>query len=598
MRRLIGLGLVLALATMAGCQQGTKTPAATSSQRNAIIFVADGMRYGSVNDSDAPALFAVKTEGVDFANSHSLFPTVTTVNASAIATGHYIGDTGNFGNTLYVGDPPLPSAKSSRLAGLENDDVLRDMNARFGGNYLGETSLLAAARAKGFMTAAIGKTGPVGIQDVTATDGKGGVIIDAATGAPEGGVVLSPDLANAIAAAKLPPALPPRATPNVDQIGWFTKVTTDVLIPQFKTSGKPFVMLFWSTDPDGTQHAELDSKGAVTPGVNGPTSKAAVRTASEALGKIREALKAQGLDQNTDIFVTADHGFSTVLRDGRTSYSLSKKWKDWPEGQMPAGFVAVDLGHLLKMQVWQPSGKPVALDQGESPGGASALLGPDAEHPHVMIAANGGAELIYLTDPSDEKTLAPKIVDYLTQQDYIAAIFVDEDKYGKIPGALGLADVRLAGSSKTPRPSIAITFRTRLEGCDTELCSVLVTDGNYQVGQGTHGSLGRGETRNFMAAIGPDFKEKFVNPAPISNADIAPTIAHILGLDLGGVGKLKGRVITEALKSGADVAASSETRTASPAKNGFATILNLQKVGDAEYFDAAGSEGRAVGVKP
>ena len=37
-------------------------------------------------------------EGVDFRNSHSLYPTVTTPNASAIATGHYIGDTGDFGN--------------------------------------------------------------------------------------------------------------------------------------------------------------------------------------------------------------------------------------------------------------------------------------------------------------------------------------------------------------------------------------------------------------------------------------------------------------------------------------------------------------------
>ena len=33
-----------------------------------------------------------------------------------------------------------------------------------------------------------------------------------------------------------------------------------------------------------------------------------------------------------------------------------------------------------------------------------------------------------------------------------------------------------------------------------------------------------------MAAIGPDFKTGFADPAPVSNADIAPTLAHILGL--------------------------------------------------------------------
>ena len=54
-----------------------------------------------------PNMFQLKTEGVDFTNSHSLFPTITTVNASAIATGHYIGDTGDFGNTILPATPMI-----------------------------------------------------------------------------------------------------------------------------------------------------------------------------------------------------------------------------------------------------------------------------------------------------------------------------------------------------------------------------------------------------------------------------------------------------------------------------------------------------------
>ena len=68
---------------------------------NIIIFVADGLRYGSVEPGNMPNMARLKSEGVDFTNSHSLYPTVTTVNASAIATGHGIGDTGDFGNTLW-----------------------------------------------------------------------------------------------------------------------------------------------------------------------------------------------------------------------------------------------------------------------------------------------------------------------------------------------------------------------------------------------------------------------------------------------------------------------------------------------------------------
>ena len=43
---------------------------------------------------------AVRDQGVNFANPHSLFPTFTTANASGMATGHYLGDTGDFSNTI------------------------------------------------------------------------------------------------------------------------------------------------------------------------------------------------------------------------------------------------------------------------------------------------------------------------------------------------------------------------------------------------------------------------------------------------------------------------------------------------------------------
>jgi Type I phosphodiesterase / nucleotide pyrophosphatase len=78
--------------------------------RNIIIFVADGLRYGSVNPEDAPTMDALRQAGTYFSNSHAVFPTFTTPNASAIATGHYLGDTGDFSNTLYPGFP-IPSVK-------------------------------------------------------------------------------------------------------------------------------------------------------------------------------------------------------------------------------------------------------------------------------------------------------------------------------------------------------------------------------------------------------------------------------------------------------------------------------------------------------
>ncbi|MES1157286.1 MAG: alkaline phosphatase family protein [Alphaproteobacteria bacterium] len=597
-------GAMLAAACQTSAPQAA-APAPPPVPHNVVIFVADGLRYGSVNPTDAPALAAVRAEGVDFANSHSIFPTLTTVNASSIATGHYPGDTGNFGNSIYAGDPPLPEAYYNRIAGLEDDTILRGMNARFGGNYIRETSLLSAARAHGYAVAVVGKTGPTGIQNLGSLDDAGAIIIDESTGfklspsdAQTVGPPLDPAIAAAMLAANIPAAPPPpRNRPNRAQQDWFTSVATQVLIPQFKAQNKNFVMLFWSPDPDNTQHNQTDSPNALTPGINGPTSHAAVANASGDLQRIRDALAANGLADTTDIIVIADHGFATIARESHTSYSATLHYRDWPQGQLPSGFLAIDIAHALNMPIYQPNGLDVLLNQGLPPRSGHAMIGPAFDQPHVVVAANGGSDLIYLT-ADDAHALAPRIVQLLTQQDYVGAIFVD-DSYGDIPGALPLSAIRLSGGgARTPQPAIVVSFKSFGTGCDNpEMCAAEIADTPLELGQGMHGSLSRAETRNFMAATGPDFKAHFVDSAPISNADIAPTVAHIIGVELPHQGTLRGRVIGEAMQNGSDVNQTPDIRRSTPAANGFVTILNLQRVGDAEYYDAAGAEGRAVGLK-
>ncbi len=113
------------------------------------------------------------------------------------------------------------------------------------------------------------------------------------------------------------------------------------------------------------------------------------------------------------------------------------------------------------------------------------------------------------------------------------------------------------GAARTPQPAIFVNFRTFAGNCADKLqCTVGVSDTPLPTGQGNHGSFSRAETRNFMAAIGPDFKTGFADPAPISNADIAPDPGHDRGIELPPKGKLKGRVIGEALAGGAPVTVS------------------------------------------
>ncbi|WP_372782496.1 alkaline phosphatase family protein [Phenylobacterium sp.] len=580
--------------------------------RNVIIFVADGLRSHSVTPQTAPALAAVRAEGVDFQNSHSLYPTVTTPNSSAIATGHLLGDTGDFGNTIFVGKP-FPPPFGSAIAGIEDDDMQAVMNARYGGNYLGETTLLEAARAKGYATAAIGKHGPTAIQDVTSRDGLGTIEIDDDTGGRDGGhgIPLASEITAALKAAGLETLPPDRGlnggggafnmpgvlVANVEQQDWLAAVATQVLLPRFKAGGRPFILVFWSRDPDGTQHGQGDSLNVLEPGINGPTSKAAIRNASNDLQKLRDALKALGLDGDTDIVVTADHGFSTMSRESPESPAAKFRYRDVKPGFLPQGFLDIDMSIGLKLKLHDAGGAEVHPELGFYPKHGS-LLGPDPAHPEIAIAPNGGTNLIYLPG-ADAGVLAPRVVEFLTRQAYVGAIFVN-DALGAIPGALPMSKIGLTGSARTPQPSIVVSFKSFSTGCaDPEMCGVEIADSGQQQGQGIHGSFGRQDTHNFMAAVGPDFKTGFVDPAPVSNADWANTLAHVLGLELSSNGQAKGRVMAEALKDGG---LPPETRPivvrSQPAANGFVTVLNAQEAAGKTYFDAAGMPGRTLGLKP
>ena len=584
--RLFAVAVAFVLTSLAGCGLHPK-------RHNLIIFVADGLRSGIVTPQTAPTLAEIRADGVDFRNSHSLFPTVTTANASAIATGHRLGDTGDFGNSVYPGETPLLSDPTSQVAKYEDDATLGAMNQRYGGDYLGETSLLEAARKAGYETAVVGKLGPAAIQDVTARDGRSTIVIDDNTGAAKG-FPLPAWVSQAIAALGLGAAAPDTAQPNARQQDWFAAVVTRVLLPRFHDEDKPFVLVFWSLDPDGSQHEERDSLNSLSPGINGPTSLAGIRNADTDLARLRKAVHDLGLEGDTDIVVTADHGFSTTSRQSATSGAAKLAYPDVPHGFTPPGFFAIDLAQALGLPLRDVKGAELDPAHGGHPGGGSALIGKDAAHPDIVIGANGGADLLWLRGP-DPRAMAQKTVQAITGQDYVAAIFVD-DALGPIPGTLPLSAIGLVGSARTPRPSIIVSFKSSSAGCaNPELCAAEVAETSLQQGQGIHGSFSRANTHNFMAAIGPDFRRHYLDLAPVSNADLAPTLAKIFGFDLGNNGKLGGRVLREARRDGDRAGAfSAEAMSSQPAANGFRTVLHYQRLGDQLYYDWAGAPGRVV----
>jgi arylsulfatase A-like enzyme len=573
---------------------------APAPRHNAILFIADGLRAASVTPESAPAMSALKAKGVDFANSHALYPTVTTANASAIATGHYLGDTGDFGNTLWFGFP-IWAHGGAPVTFLENDAVLGELSQHYGGNYLNEESLVAAARRAGFATAVIGKAGPVLIQDVTSKrDGSETIFIDDTFGR-DGGIPVPPALLAGLRAALLPVQTPDPTVPDVQQEVYLTQVAAKVVLPRLAASGSPFLLVFWSRDPDYSQHNAVDSVGQLEPGINGPTPRAGIRNADERLAALVDAVRALHLEDTTDIFVTADHGFGTIAKGTVTSGTSAAARcanPDQPPVALPQGFLAIDISKGLGLPLFDPDAalRPVTCASGETPSSGNGLIGADPAKPNVVVAANGGSDLIYVED----KSVLGDVVKILLAEDYVSGIFV-KDSLGEFAGTLPMSRINLIGSAVTPAPDIVVNFRSYSSfsaGCaNPRLCTQITADTNLREGQGQHGGFSRAETNNFMAAAGPDFKKSFVDDAPVSNADIAHTLARILGIELKSKGKLSGRVLTESLKDGGAVEWKRETIESKPSENGRTTILNLQRVGPTLYFDAAGFAARTVGLE-
>ena len=309
-----------------------------------------------VTEQTAPAMTALIRKGVSFANSHSVFPTFTTPNAASMATGHYPGDHGDFSNTIYAGFP-VPGAGDSVTPFLESDPVLGDVDEHFAGNYLDEETILRAAREKGFSTATIGKLGPALIMDHLAnrrdkTVVPDSIVVDDSTGSPAG-VALSDEVKARIAAAGLPDKAPGRG-PNKSAGSATEPGTLQANVEQqrlFRQSRDQGGAAFVQGAEKALRSGLLVARSRRQPAQPGrqpaatwsPASTDRPRwprsaTPTNNLASLLEALKAEGLDGDTDVILTSDHGFSTISKESATSWAATQTVSRRSRAFAAAGF--------------------------------------------------------------------------------------------------------------------------------------------------------------------------------------------------------------------------------------------------------------------
>src|ERR1700730_3335689 len=112
--------------------------------KNFLLMVWDGLRPDLVGETSTPTLLKLARTGVRFVRHHSIYPTITMVNAAGLATGATPGDAGIYGDVMYLAPVlDLPRTAALPMLGpllgdslfLERSQYLAELNdpRAFGG---------------------------------------------------------------------------------------------------------------------------------------------------------------------------------------------------------------------------------------------------------------------------------------------------------------------------------------------------------------------------------------------------------------------------------------------------------------------------------
>jgi arylsulfatase A-like enzyme len=560
------------------------------SARRVIVFIWDGLRTDDLTAEITPNYFALARSGVVFADHHAVYPTFTMMNSASIATGTYPGVHGFYGNVVYA---PLAKGKNAKGANIdfsapafiEDFGVVEAVRESYQGKLTLVSTMLQAAQAKGLTTAAVGKFGAAFIQDYK----RGGIILDEDAAMPlsfakelqQAGYPLPRNSGNAYEGGALTLAnnngdptapIPIRRlmdgqTANpLDRTGALSRrghtYLTDVFVDYILPNKKPDLTIFWSKEPDATNHAY---------GPGSFNSIDATRMNDEILGRVMDKIRQLGWEQSTDIIITQDHNHSTVSGDVahyplRAIVDRGVGAHD-PQGYSVSGFVrTAELLTRDGLKAYDGAGcrdipilsgimfdgtplQPSRVDQhGHVCGPAQKYTSPAYLIPKpipagaIVVAANAGSDYLFVPDGNIDTVKAA--VASLQSRLQFGAIFVS-DKHGKVAGTLPMSLIGTEHTGTGRAPDIIVSF-----SYDENVVVAGKSGISYASSvnrRGDHGSFSPTDTHISLLAYGPAFKSGLYDTLPTANVDIAPTVARILKFSMPDV---QGRVLEEALQGG------------------------------------------------
>ncbi len=480
------LGLLLVFAITCGLSEIASATQMANQSRHVVVVVWDGMRPDLVGEQNTPTLWKLAHEGVTFRNHHSVYPSATMVNGTAIVTGVYPGENGIIANHVY-----RPEIDPRHAIDVENPAVVSKGDDLSGGKYIsvptiaklvqraGGRTIIASAKTVGLLldrhvpqgsSKPSESASPLAEGERMKMRGPSSVTLFAGKSLP--GDALAP----------ITDVLGPFPSGHVQQDAWTTKGVTDFLLKD----GVPTLSILWLGEPDLTQHESA-------PGA--PAALTAIKSADENLAAVLSALDRQKARETTDLFVVSDHGFSTIRR----SIDLRKILND-------AGFSAKT----------QFTDEPKTGD--------------------IMLAGNGGSVLFYVI--GHDETLTRRLIEFLQQSDFAGVIFTRNP----LQGTFALEQAMIQNYHA---PDVVMAFRWNDSKNQFGVPGMIDADWQRAAGKGTHATLSRFDMHNTLITAGPDFRRGEVDDLPTGNIDVTPTILQILGIKASV--QMDGRILSEAM---------------------------------------------------
>ncbi|HEX7079863.1 MAG TPA: alkaline phosphatase family protein [Gammaproteobacteria bacterium] len=435
-----------------------RPPELTAARHSSLLIVIDGLRADYVTPELMPNLYALGESGVFGERHSSAFPSVTRVNSASISTGSYPARHGLMHNTMFVAEM---SDEAFSTGSARN---LRRFAKFAGGRLLTAPTLGELLHARGLRLF------------VTGSGGSGNSLLqNPFAGGDSGMEIWTPGLfvpeSAREKALRAVGELPP------DDAGR-TVWAFDAYLREAASAAPADAVILWIHEVDGAGHRY---------GVGAPETLDAIAHVDDQIGRLVATLERTGLADRVNIFVTADHGFSTDTG----SFNVARTLRG-------AGLGANDLTVVANM-IFMRRDDPAVLARA-----VEALQRDPAVGNVYTRAARPG---------SDE---------------------------GVVPGSLSTSVIQWDHE----RAADVIVTPTWSDGVNEHGFRGTSSRG----GRPGHGSDSPYELRIPLVASGPDIKSGVRSRVPTGNVDFAPTILHLLGVEPPE--GMSGRVLEELLRGG------------------------------------------------